>query len=74
MVRYYNTRAKKARTSSQDEPTFTNEGWDTTQYNILSSINSLKDKIFNLKEIVIKNLQNDIEKVRQKCERLEILP
>ena len=44
------------------------------QYNILSSINSLKDKIFNLKEIVIKNLQNDIEKVRQKCERLEILP
>ena len=39
--------------------------------NILSSINSLKDEIPNLKEIVIKNLQNENEKLRQKCERLD---
>ena len=35
--------------------------------NILSSINSLKDEILNLKEIVIKNLQNENEKLQQKC-------
>ena len=41
------------------------------QNNILSSINSLKDEILKLKEIVITNLQNENEKFRQKCERLE---
>ena len=39
--------------------------------NILSRVNSLKDEILNLKVIVIKNLQNEIEKLWQKCERLE---
>ena len=39
--------------------------------NILSSINSLEDKILNLKEIVIKNLWNENEKLRKKCEQLE---
>ena len=39
--------------------------------NILSSINSLKDEILNLKEIVIKNIQNDNEKLIQKCGQLE---
>ena len=39
--------------------------------NILSSTNSLKDEILNLKEIVIKNFQNESEKLRQKCEQLE---
>ena len=39
--------------------------------NILHSINSLKDEILNLKEIVIKNFQNENEKFRQKCKWLE---
>ena len=39
--------------------------------NILSGVNSLKDEILNLKVIVIKNFQNEIEKLWQKCERLE---
>ena len=39
--------------------------------NILSGINTLKDEILNLKEIAIKNLQNENEKFRRKCERLE---
>ena len=39
--------------------------------NIISSINSLKDEILNPKEIIIKNLQNDNEKHKQKCEQLQ---
>ena len=39
--------------------------------NILRSVNSLKDEILNLKEIVIKNLQHENEKLQQKCELLE---
>ena len=39
--------------------------------NILSIINSPEDEIVNLREIVIKNLQNENEKLLQKCERLE---
>ena len=39
--------------------------------NILRSINSLKDEILNLKEIVIKNLQHENVKLQQKCELLE---
>ena len=39
--------------------------------NILSNINSLKDKSLNLKEILLKNLQNGNEKFKQKFEQLE---
>ena len=39
--------------------------------NILNIINSLEDEIVNLREIVIKNLQNENEKLLQKCERHE---
>ena len=39
--------------------------------NILSSINSLKDEVLNLRETVIKNFQNENEKLWQECERLE---
>ena len=34
-------------------------------------INSLKDENLNLKEIIIKNLQNENEELWQKCEQLE---
>ena len=39
--------------------------------NIVNRINSLKDEIINLKEIVIRNLQDENEKLRYRCERLE---
>ena len=39
--------------------------------NLLSSINSLKDEILNLKEFVFENLQNENEKRQQKWEQLE---
>ena len=38
---------------------------------IVNRINSLKDKIINLKETVIRNLQDENEKLRRRCERLE---
>ena len=39
--------------------------------NIVNQINSLDDKIINLNEIVIKNLQDKNEKLRRRCERLK---
>ena len=39
--------------------------------NIVNRINSHKDEIINLKEIVIRNLQDENEKLRRRCERLE---
>ena len=36
--------------------------------NIVNQINSLKDEIINLKEIAIKNLQDENEKLRHRCE------
>ena len=39
--------------------------------NIVNRINSLKDEIINLKEIVIRNLQDENEKLRHRCELLE---
>ena len=38
---------------------------------IVNRINSLKDEIINLKEIVIRNLKDVNEKLRRRCERLE---
>ena len=39
--------------------------------NIVNRINSLKDKIINLKEIAIISLQDENEKLRRRCEQLE---
>ena len=38
--------------------------------NIVNWMNSLKDEIINLKEIVIRNLQDENEKLQHKCEWL----
>ena len=68
MVHDYNTRGKKQELvvkMNQDSQ------MKDMENNILSSINSQKDEILNLKEIAIKNLQNENEKLQQKCERLE---
>ena len=39
--------------------------------NIVNQMNSLKDEIINLKEIVIRNLQDENEKLWHRCEWLE---
>ena len=57
---------KKARTSCQDEPISQYSQIKDTENNLLSSINSLKDEILNLKEFVFENLQNENEKHQQK--------
>ena len=38
--------------------------------NIVSSINSLRDEIINLKDIIIKKLQEDNEKLRTRCSKI----
>ena len=60
MVHDYNTLGKKQELVvkvNQDSQR------NDMQNNILSSINSLKDEILNIKEIVIKNLQHENEKL-----------
>ena len=68
MVHDYNTRGKKQQLvvkMNQDSQ------MKDMENNILSSINSLKDEILKVKEIFIKNLQIDNERLRHKCEQLD---
>ena len=65
MVHDYNTRGKKQELIVEINH---DSQMKEMESNILISINSLKDEISNLREIVIKNLQHENEKVRQKCE------
>ena len=66
MVHGYSTRGKK------QEPVMNNQGQTKSiEDNIVNRINSLKDEIINLKEIVIRNLQDENEKLRRRRERLE---
>ena len=44
---------------------------DKLEKSIVQSINSLKDEIINLKDIVIKNLQDENARLKVKCEKLE---
>ena len=44
---------------------------DKFEKSIVQSINSLKDEIINLKEIVIKNLQDENTRLKVKCAKLE---
>ena len=47
---------------------------DELEKSILQSINSLKDEIINLKDIVIKNLQDENARMKVKCEKRKELP
>ena len=66
MVHGYNKRGKKQETvmNNQDQ-------MKSMKDNIVNRISSLKDEIINLKEIVIRNLQDKNEKLRRRYERLE---
>ena len=44
---------------------------DKLEKSIVQSINSLKDEIINLKDIVIKDLQDENAWLKEKCEKLE---
>ena len=62
----YNTRnEKKSVEMSQDS-------LDKLEKSIVQSINSLKDEIINLKDIVIKNLQDESTRLKVKCAKLEL--
>ena len=55
---------KKSAEMSQDS-------LDKLEKYIVQSINALKDEIINLKDIVIKNLESENARLKEKCERLE---
>ena len=61
----YNTRKeKKSVEMSQDS-------LDKLEKSIVQSINNQKDEIINLKDIVIKNLQDKNTRLKVKCAKLE---
>ena len=64
MTQEYNTRTKK-------ETIVSNEALAKVEQNIISAINCLKEEIINLKDIVIKRLQEENKKLREKCSKLE---
>ena len=63
MTHEYNTRTKK-------EAVVSNEALTKVEENIMSTMNCLKEEIINLKDIVIKRLQEE-KKLREKCSKLE---
>ena len=64
MTHKYNTQTKK-------EAVVSNEALAKVEENIISTINCLKEEIINLKDIVIKRLQEESKKLREKCSKLE---
>ena len=66
MTHKYNTRAKK-------DSVVTNESLENLEDNIIKNINSVKDKIINLKEKFIKLFQENNEKLCDKLTNVEDL-
>ena len=64
MTHKYNTRTKK-------EAVVSNEELAKVEENIISTINILKGEIKNLKDILIKRLQEENKKLREKGRKLE---
>ena len=60
----YNTRTKK-------ESVVSSECLQTLEANIINNINSLKDEIISLKDTVIKRLQEENERIHDKCQQFE---
>ena len=65
MTHKYNTRAK--------DSVVTNESLENLEDNIIKNINSVKDKIINLKEKFIKLFQENNEKLCDKLTNVEDL-
>lgn len=64
MKHEYITRAKK-------DSAVKSESFQNLEGNIIKNANSAKDEIINLKETVIKWLQEDNENLSHKCRKLE---
>ena len=64
MFHDYNTRTKK-------ELVVSSECLQTLEVNIINNINSLQDEIISLKDTVIKRLQEENGRLRDKCQQLE---
>ena len=65
MAHDYNARNKK-KTAEMGQ-----DSLDKLEQSIVQSINSLKDEIINLKDRVIKNLQEENARLKVKCKKLE---
>ena len=61
----YNTRTKK------ESSVVSSECLQALEANIINNINSLKDEIIGLKDTVIKGLQEENERLCDKCQQLE---
>ena len=64
MIHEYNTKAK-------NDSAVASESLQNLEDIIIKNINSVKDEIINLKDTVIKRLQEDNEKLRGKRRQLE---
>ena len=64
MSHEYNTRCKK----QDDVPS---EALNTFESNITKCLNELKDEVINLKNIIMKNLQEENRSLKKKVEMLE---
>ena len=64
MIHEYNTKAK-------NDSAAASESLQNLEDIIIKNINSVKDEIINLKDTVIKRLQEDNEKLRGKRRQLE---
>ena len=64
MTQNYNTRAKK-------DSAVTSQSLQNLEDNTVKIINNVKEEIINLKETVIKWLQGENEKLREKYQKFE---
>ena len=64
MTHKYNTQTKK-------KVVVSNEALAKVEENIISTINCLKEEIINLRDIVIKWLQEENKTLQEKCSKLE---
>ena len=72
MTHDYNTRGKKHGNVSNDDDPLTNTKLEENIINhINASVSSLRDEFLNLKDIVIKRLQDENTHLQSKCKSLE---
>ena len=71
MTHDYNTRGKKYGNASNDDDPLTNTRLEENINHINASVSSLRDEFRNLKDIVIKRLQDENTCLLNKCKSLE---
>ena len=71
MTHVYNTRGKKHGNASNDDDPLTNTKLEENINHINASGSSLRDEFLNLKDIIIKTLQDENTRLQSKCQSLE---